>query len=268
MSLETAQYLHQLNASNPSGADYVKEGDDHIRMLKAVLKATFPGIQGPIDAAVTHTFLNGLASSVVPKGAIILWTGTEASVPSGWAIADGRTVTGSDGSSQIVTANLSGRAPVGVSPSVALGAQIGQTSRTITTGSGGEHSHSGSTSAAGQHSHGGGTGGTSLTVDQMPAHRHRVVRSLQGSGILSDQGFIAEGKTDGGNDQYRLVNSFEEPDRALTGISGSGSAHGHSIGADGNHTHSLSVDGVGGHSHSATIDVTQPSLGIYFIQKI
>ena len=38
MSLETASWVTQLNSSNPTASDPVSEGDDHLRMLKTVLK--------------------------------------------------------------------------------------------------------------------------------------------------------------------------------------------------------------------------------------
>lgn len=46
MSLEAASFLNDLNTSNPDGADSKDQGDDHIRLLKTVLKATFPGLAG------------------------------------------------------------------------------------------------------------------------------------------------------------------------------------------------------------------------------
>lgn len=49
MFLEGAEYVHQLNTSNPSGAGRLKGGDDHIRLLKALLENTFPGLTGPLD---------------------------------------------------------------------------------------------------------------------------------------------------------------------------------------------------------------------------
>lgn len=43
MSLESANYVSDLDSSNPDGTDLTSQGDDHIRLLKAALKATFPG---------------------------------------------------------------------------------------------------------------------------------------------------------------------------------------------------------------------------------
>lgn len=42
MSLESANYISQLVATNPVVGDPVKEGDDHLRLIKAVLQNVFP----------------------------------------------------------------------------------------------------------------------------------------------------------------------------------------------------------------------------------
>ncbi len=59
MSLETATYLTSLNASNPSSDDLAKDGDDHIRLVKSVLKATFPTLTGAVTPTLAE--LNKLA---------------------------------------------------------------------------------------------------------------------------------------------------------------------------------------------------------------
>lgn len=50
MGLETATYIHQLDASNPTSSDQKSQGDDHIRLTKATLQATLPNITGPVTA--------------------------------------------------------------------------------------------------------------------------------------------------------------------------------------------------------------------------
>jgi microcystin-dependent protein len=42
MGLESATYLSELNATNPTGTDLKSQGDDHLRLIKSVLQATFP----------------------------------------------------------------------------------------------------------------------------------------------------------------------------------------------------------------------------------
>lgn len=49
MTIETATYIGSLNAAYPAATDQIPEGDDHIRLLKSTIKATFPNV----SAAVT-----------------------------------------------------------------------------------------------------------------------------------------------------------------------------------------------------------------------
>ena len=58
MGLETGTYISDLNSSNPVAGDPVNEGDDHIRLVKSTVKATFPSVTGAVSA--THTELNKL----------------------------------------------------------------------------------------------------------------------------------------------------------------------------------------------------------------
>tara|TARA_A100000172_G_C3041924_1_gene110842 strand:- start:2184 stop:2672 length:489 start_codon:yes stop_codon:yes gene_type:complete len=44
MTVESASYISQLNTSNPSASDNISEGDDHLRLIKSVLKSQFPNL--------------------------------------------------------------------------------------------------------------------------------------------------------------------------------------------------------------------------------
>lgn len=48
MGLETASYISELNPVYPLGADSKSQGDDHLRLLKAVLQNTFPEATKPM----------------------------------------------------------------------------------------------------------------------------------------------------------------------------------------------------------------------------
>lgn len=48
MTIETATNIYDLNSSLPADGDEQAEGDDHIRMIKAALKATLPGLGGAL----------------------------------------------------------------------------------------------------------------------------------------------------------------------------------------------------------------------------
>jgi hypothetical protein len=52
MPIETTyDYISSLNASWPAAADPKSAGDDHLRGVKAVLRASFPNISGPMPVA-------------------------------------------------------------------------------------------------------------------------------------------------------------------------------------------------------------------------
>ncbi len=83
MTVESAVYISQLNASLPAGADAKAEGDNHLRLIKAVLVGSFPNVSGAVTA--THTEINylvgvtsGIQTQINAKGAITgqAWTGT------------------------------------------------------------------------------------------------------------------------------------------------------------------------------------------------
>ena len=44
---ENAEYITQLKQGNPTRDDHISDGDNHIRMIKDVLKNTFPEADGP-----------------------------------------------------------------------------------------------------------------------------------------------------------------------------------------------------------------------------
>ena len=50
MALESATYIDGLVTTNPTGTDNRSQGDDHIRLLKSTIKATFPNINGAVSA--------------------------------------------------------------------------------------------------------------------------------------------------------------------------------------------------------------------------
>ena len=56
MGLETGTYIDSLNSSNPTASDAVSQGDDHLRLIKSTVKATFPNLSNAVTA--THTELN------------------------------------------------------------------------------------------------------------------------------------------------------------------------------------------------------------------
>ena len=56
MALESTTYIDGLVITNPTGTDPRSQGDDHLRLIKDTIRATFPNMSGAMTA--THTELN------------------------------------------------------------------------------------------------------------------------------------------------------------------------------------------------------------------
>ncbi|MFZ6874215.1 hypothetical protein ACO0LF_19330 [Undibacterium sp. Di27W] len=73
MALETASYINDLTVTNPTASDPKSQGDDHIRMLKTVLKECFAGFTGAVIITSAET---GTATAHVlnPVTALLAYT--------------------------------------------------------------------------------------------------------------------------------------------------------------------------------------------------
>lgn len=115
MALETGTYISDLVAANPDGASPKSSMDDHLRLIKGTIKATFPNVAGAVTAS--HTDLNtvpGLAPKASPA-----FTGT----PSAPTAA-----TGSSGT-QLATLDYANA----LAFASALPAQAGNAGKVVTT---------------------------------------------------------------------------------------------------------------------------------------
>jgi len=173
MGLETATYVDGLNSSNPAATDGLAQADDHIRLIKSTIKNTFPNL----DAAMTASeddlnLMTGISGTTpttgqivqvnaggtleladqadsFPTGGIIMWSGTIATIPTGWALCDGNNG----------TPNLTGRfvvhADADSGGTYAPNATGGSDSVALTEANMPSHSHtfSGTTNTTGAHTH-------------------------------------------------------------------------------------------------------------------
>lgn len=90
------------------------------------------------------TTVNNLAKKVMPIGGIIMWSGSLANIPTGWALCNG-----ANG-----TPNLEDRFIVGAGGSYNIGATGGSKDVTLNEAQIPAHKHSGTTSSGGNHRHG------------------------------------------------------------------------------------------------------------------
>lgn len=107
MALESGTYIDSLVSTNPTATDSVAQADDHIRLIKAAIKASFPNVAGAMTA--THTVLNGLDGRVSAlEGTVPAPTGTkmvfaQSAAPTGWT----KDTTHNDKTIRVVTGTAS-----------------------------------------------------------------------------------------------------------------------------------------------------------------
>jgi len=94
---------------------------------------------------------------LLPRGVIVMWSGSIANIPPGWALCDGGTYTAPDGT-QVTTPNLRDRFIVGAGGSYAVGATGGAAQVTLTVSQIPSHTHTvdppaTNTNTTGAHSH-------------------------------------------------------------------------------------------------------------------
>ena len=119
MALESGTKISNLVQDNPPGTDQVAQGNDHIKLIKRVLKASFPSdvdvqipnISGhPGESLAVNEEGTGIewggGGGGVPPGVICMWSGD--GVPEGWWLCDGENS----------TPDLRGRFIMGLEPTV------------------------------------------------------------------------------------------------------------------------------------------------------
>ncbi len=175
--------------SNPTGSDGKAQGDDHLRLIKAVLQNSFPNLTGPMT--MTQAQLNVLANPGILNvpGMVSLWWGTEATIPTGWKSCNG-VGTISTGAN---VPDLRDRFVVGAGTTYALGATGGSLTHTHTV-----------TTTVDNHV---------LTLAEIPAHTHASnagtggVNTLAGGGVPAPIAGSATGSAGGGGGHNHTASS-------------------------------------------------------------
>jgi len=206
MTVESATYVSGLNANYPPGSDTISEGDDHLRLIKSVLKSTLPNADEAIngvhtgDSAPSPTSSGQLwfdtsgagdlkvrnkadsafasvdtTTTALPAGVIALWYGSTASIPSGWTLCDGTAS----------TPDLRGQFIIGAGGSYAVDATDPM----------------------------GATGAHTLTTAEMPSHVHSY----------KQRGFTAAALAGGSEDYSDDTANYT----GGTGPTGDGGSHSH-----------------------------------------
>ncbi len=168
--------------------------------------------------------------SLIPVGSIVMWSGSIANIPAGWALCDG-----TNG-----TPNLQNRFVVGAGDSYAVGATGGADSVTLTESQIPAHNHVASSGNAGSHNHTGSTDSDSHNHSgstSSDSHNHSFSLYNFGSGQNKPS-------------SYNATNHD-------TNYSTSSDTHSHSFTTNwDSHSHSLNINNNGSHNHTITVEDT------------
>ncbi len=83
MALESASWVTQLVDTNPTATDPVSQGDNHLRMIKTVLKNSFPSTS---TAAIVPNVSGESGKYLTNDGTDVSWGTVTAATP-GFAVA-------------------------------------------------------------------------------------------------------------------------------------------------------------------------------------
>lgn len=175
--------------------------------------------------------INDITNAFMPRGGIIMWSGTVATIPTGWALCDG-----TNG-----TPDLRGRFVIGSSTTYSQGTSGGSATKTLSEANMPAHNHSGTTtSGEGTHTH---------TITD-PGHSHSGSSAAQtqtqsGNGLVSGSGnppVVSAGTIAAANTTGITINS-----------------------ANSAHTHTFATDTKGS---GTAFDILPPYYSLAYIMKL
>ena len=245
--------MNTATSANTAGAIVQRDGSGNFVAGTAALTGLSLGGTAVSATAAELNLLDGVTASTaeintldgidtggtgfgyVPQGGIIMWSGSVASIPTGWLLCDG-----TNG-----TPDLRNRFIVGAGDTHAPGATGGEDSTTLAEANLPSHTHSFSATTSGQsvdHTHGG-------TTNTTGAHTHTVTTT---GGVSADQG--GAGSSNAGD---------------LTRTTSSAGDHSHTFTTGGTSTdHTHTVSGTTGATGSGTALDNRPAFyALAFIMK-
>ena len=215
------------------------------QILADAVLGTVP--DGSIGSVKLTPELNAHIDQKMPVGGIIMWSGSESNIPSGWALCDG----------QNGTPDLRDRFILGAGAAKQPGDTGGSETATLSTLNLPAHTHSfsnGQAASSGSHSH-----SDTFSISSAGSHSHQFTVSTRAG--VSD-------------DKAPVVSEFD-------GVGRGTNSQSYNTTTSGNHTHSLtgSVSSAGAHTHTVTgtigstgsgnaFSILPPYYALCFIMKL
>lgn len=173
------------------------------------------------------------ASGTIPVGGIIMWSGSTASIPTGWALCNG-----ANG-----TPNLLDRFIVGAGSGYGVGATGGASSVTLSINEMPSHNHGGSAALGGRHGH----------KIRLSSYDGGYDRTDAGGG----EGAIPTVKSN----QANIAGRVDDPNSSQ--FNQLGGADGGDVNASGQHSHSITAEG-----GNAAHENRPPYYALAFIMRV
>lgn len=238
MGVESATYVNDFDTSLPGSSDVRSQGDDHLRLLKTVLKTTFTGatrtfqIPTTLSKSANYSIVKADGESTIycntGSGDVTFTLPTLAALDAGWKVHFIKTNSGANPmfiappSGTINSGGISGlakcrRAVPGLRITAIWDGSTFFVTRALTLPIGSVIEYNGSSLPAGYEWPNGQTLSSAST-------NYPEYNSVMGSGVtLDDRGRVAAGKDNmGGSSADRLTNANDGLDGDTLGATGGG----------------------------------------------
>lgn len=225
----TAEYV-PTQPFHPSTKGYTDQ------VLADAVLGTVP--DGSIGSVKLTPELNTFISQQMPAGGVIMWSGSERDIPTGWVLCNG----------QNGTPDLRDRFIVGAGSSYQAGKTGGSASTKLTEDNLPSHTHAftdGQAASAGAHSH-----GNTFAIQGAGEHSHEYAAPAEGSGGSGGYGELTSSAT-------KFTGTAGKHTHALAGSVSSGGAHSHSV------TGTIGRTGAG-----TSFSILPPYYALCFIMKL
>lgn len=236
MALESGTFINALNVSNPTNTDSVSEADNHIRLIKSTIKATFPNLTAAVTlTAAEINALQGLQSLVgqltAPAGTRMLFQ--QATAPTGWTTDTSE----NDKALRVVSGSTSSGGSVAFSSAFTSHTPAGSVSTTVS----------------------GNTEYTTLTAAMLPAHRHFIAANITGNSLGA---LTASNSARRGGHEELTSNNSEDYHLGGAGSTDATVGRTSSVGNNNGHRHQISMSG------SSSFSGTAINLAVRYVDVI